>query len=284
MASPFTAYFAGIGTVLIALAVGFGGALILTAPSPSQKEQKSAYEKKVEASRDKPVATVNPEPSKPDISPDILIPVSPVIAAANAPTVSTTFSPLPSAPWPGSQAPSQETQRAPDPGMLQPVVRPAPPVEAATSQPPQPVTPAQSVTPASPAQTVATAPPAQPAAPASSAQPVANAPSAQAVAPAPPMTKSRSVETRGQRVIELREQRVVEPGGQTAPSDWKQQQKKDAFAQKKTQRKQIVVEQARPEPVDTDAAQVETRTITTYAPEPRPAPLGIFNLLLGGGN
>ncbi len=30
MASPFTAYFAGIGTVVAALAVGFGGALMLS--------------------------------------------------------------------------------------------------------------------------------------------------------------------------------------------------------------------------------------------------------------
>ncbi len=48
MASPFAAYFAGIGTVAAALGVGFGGALFLTSPSPSQKEQRSAYEKKIE--------------------------------------------------------------------------------------------------------------------------------------------------------------------------------------------------------------------------------------------
>lgn len=134
MASPFTAYFAGIGTVVVALAVGFGGALVLTAPSPSQKEQKSAYERRVEAIREKPVAA-NPEPAN-AANAATSVPVSPVITSAMAPTVSTTFSPpLPSAPWPGS--PSQETRLAPDPGILQPVVRPAPPVEAVA--PDQPV-------------------------------------------------------------------------------------------------------------------------------------------------
>lgn len=224
MASPFTAYFAGIGTVVIALAVGFGGALILTAPSPLQKEQKSAYEKKVEASRDKPVATANPEPSKPDVSPDILVPVSPVITAANAPTVSTTFSPpVPSAPWPGSQAPSQETQRAPDPGMLQPVVRPAPPVEAA----------------------------------------------APATAPDQPALRPREAQNA---------ERVIEPAG-----EWKKKGKREQVAQKKSQRKQTVEPATVGQATEPEDEVVETRTITTYAPEPRQAaPLGIFNLLLGG--
>ena len=66
------------------------------------------------------------------------------------------------------------------------------------------------------------------------------------------------------------------------PPEWKKKEKRDAFAQRKSQRKQIVVEQAKPEAAETETEEVETRTVTTYAPEPRPAPLGIFNLLLGG--
>jgi hypothetical protein len=279
MASPFAAYFAGIGTVVAALAVGFGGGLFLTSPSPSQKEQRSAYEKRVDARFDskpeKLTEPVNREPSNPNPS----IPASPIITSALAPNVSTSFgSPVAPAPWPPAvQSTAQDTPKlAPDPGALQPPVRPVAPVEAATPAPPAAAAP--------PARAIAVAPPAQLVAPAPSAQPVANAPAAQAVAPAPPAqptTKSRPVESRGQRAIHPREQRVVEPGVQSSPGDWKQQQKRDAFAQKKTQRKQIVVEQVRPEPADEDLA--ETRAITTYAPEPRP-PLGIFNMLLGGGN
>jgi hypothetical protein len=224
MASPFTAYFAGIGTVAVALAVGFGGALMLTAPSPSQKEQKSAYEKRVEAAREKPAVAAHPEPA----NPDILVPVSPLIAAAKAPNVTTTFSsPIAPAPWPSTavetaqESSKQEPPKlAPDPGVLQTPVRPTPPVEAV------------------------------------------------APAPAQPVAKSR----------------VIEPGGQNVSGEWKKKEKRDAFAQKKLQRKQIVVEQARPEPVGEQAEEVvETRTTTTYAPAPEPrAPLGIFNLLLGG--
>src|SRR5437868_1932618 len=100
MASPFTVYFAGIGTVVAALAVGFGGALMLTSPSPSQKEQRSAYEKRVDARFDskpeKPTEPANAEPSA-----AVSVPVSPNVAAALAPNVSTAFSPpAPPAPWP----------------------------------------------------------------------------------------------------------------------------------------------------------------------------------------
>lgn len=251
MASPYAAYFAGIGTVVAALAVGFGGGLFLTSPSPSQKEQRSAYEKRVEArfesKREKPAEPANPE------SANTNTPVSPIMAAALAPDISTTFSPPAApAPWPpaASEDTAQETPKlAPDPGALQPPLRPAAPLEAAA--PPPPVQ-AASV----PAQSVA---------------------------------KSRSIEPNGQRVIEPSGQGTIEARGQNVPDNWKYKEKRntfaqDSFAQKKT-RKQIVVEQAKPAPVDAEQAEdvVETRTITTYAPEPRP-PLGIFNLLLGGGN
>lgn len=160
--------------------------------------------------------------SKPDVSPDILVPVSPVITAANAPTVSTTFSPpVPSAPWPGSQAPLQETQRAPDPGMLQPVVRPALSVEAAVPAPDQPA------------------------------------------------LRPREAQNA---------ERVIEPAG-----EWKKKGKRGQVAQKKSQRKQTVEPATVGQATEPEEEVVETRTITTYAPEPRQAaPLGIFNLLLGG--
>ena len=230
MASPFTAYFAGIGTVVAALAVGFGGALMLTAPSPSQKEQQSAYEKRVEAARaeskQKTVEPVNAPPSvNVQSNADVSVPVSPNITAATAPNVSTAFSSLNApAPWPPAavQSTTQEPPKlAPDPGALQTPIRPAPPAEAAAPTAPQPV------------------------------------------------MKSRKAQAGGQQVV---------------PPEWKKNEKRDAFAQKKT-RKQIVVKQAEPAPIDAEQAEdvVETRTVTTYAPEPRP-PLGIFNLLLGGGN
>jgi hypothetical protein len=203
MASPFAAYLAGIGTVVVALGVGFGGGLMLTSTSPSQKEQRPAYQKRVDAKfeyrPEKPAEPVNPQ------SVNMNTPVSPIMAAALAPTISTAFNPpAPPALWPPAiQSTAQETPTlAPDPGMRQLPVRPVAPVEA---------------------------------------------------------------------VIPAR--------------DWKKKKEvRDAFAQRKTQRKQIAVEQTRPKLADAEPAEgvVEKRTITTYAPEPRPAPLGIFNMLLGG--
>ena len=224
MASPFTAYFAGIGTVAVALAVGFGGALMLTAPSPSQKEQKSAYEKRVEAARAESKSEKLAEPAKVQpnasvhLNTDASVPVSPNITAVTAPNLSTAFSPpaVP-APWPPAAVQStmqEQPKLAPDPGVLQTPVKPVAPAEAA--------------------------------------------------APAQPQLVVKPRETTGQGV----------------PPGWKKKDRRDAYAQRKTQRKQIVVEQTKPEPAE--AEEVETRTVTTYAPEPRPAPLGIFNLLLGG--
>ena len=64
--------------------------------------------------------------------------------------------------------------------------------------------------------------------------------------------------------------------------EWKKKERKEA--QRKLRRKQI--EQGKPVPAETEAAEVvvETRSTTGYAPEqPRhPHPLGIFNLLMGG--
>jgi hypothetical protein len=227
MASPFAAYFAGIGTVAVALAVGFGGALMLTSPSPSQKEQKSAYEKRVEAARaeskpEKPAETVNAQPNVNVQSNTVgSVPVNPNITAATAPNVTTFSPPASPAPWPPAAVQSttkEQPKLAPDSGVLQTPVRPAAPVEA-------------------------TAP------------------------------------VSAQQVVKSRE---AQSGGQVVPPEWKKKEKRDAFAQRKSQRKQIVVEQAKPEAAETETEEVETRTVTTYAPEPRPAPLGIFNLLLGG--
>src|SRR5690349_14919520 len=112
MASPFTAYLAGVGTVIVALAVGFGGALVLVSSSTPEREQKSAYERRIEAARDKPVVvTAAPRDSEQAADP---VPMSPIMTAATSPTVSTNFSaPAAPAPWPVTQG----TQLAPDPGV-----------------------------------------------------------------------------------------------------------------------------------------------------------------------
>lgn len=211
MVSPFTAYFAGIGTVVAALVLGFAGGYILTSPSPSQKEQASAFQKKIEVKPEKPA-----EPAGTNVA----AAVSPNVTAAFAPNVSTAFSP-PVAPaaWPSAtiQSTAQDPPKlAPDPGALQPPVRPAAPVEAAVPVPAQPV------------------------------------------------AKSRDSEP------------AIAAG--RASGGWKKKEKKEAFAQRKAQRRQI--ERTKPAPVDAGEAEevVETRSSTTYAPERR-HPLGIFNLL-----
>lgn len=214
MASPFTMYFAGMGTVVAALAVGFSTAVMMTSPLPSEKEQPSAFEKRNEAKTEKPAEPARaPEPARSaESAPEL--PVSPLITAIQTPTFSTVTAPAaPEPPSPPVTTGVSEPKLAPDPGMRQVPVRPGPPVEAA------------------------------------------------APAPAQPATASREVV------------RNPEP----VPGEWKKKEKRD-YAKK--QRKPI--EQARPAPeVEEDDPVVETRAATGYAPEPRPAPLGIFNLLMG---
>jgi hypothetical protein len=218
MASPYTAYFAGMGTVVAALAIGFSTAVMLTSPLDSQKEQPTGFEKRA-AKPEKPA-----EPAAPPVAERRLdAPVSPLITAIQTPSIPTT---APSTPQPPAtnQSPQPAAQ---EPGMLQAPVRPAAPVEAAAPQ----------------------------------AQPVA--PSREAA-----------------RQDRLQE-RVIEPAT-SGSGEWKKKEKRD-YAQKKQRRP---IEQARPAQQLEEDVVVETRSTTGagYARERAPAPLGIFNLLLGTGN
>ena len=127
MASPFTAYCAGMGTAAAALALGFSTAVMLTTgPSVSQREQPSNLQKRTET---EPPRAVNPA-----------VAASPVITAAQTPIISTTFAMppplwLPSARSTTGQS-SREPELAPDPGVRQIPVRPALPAEAAAAAPP----------------------------------------------------------------------------------------------------------------------------------------------------
>ena len=71
MASPATVYFAGIATVVAAIGVGFGGALIVTDTKPIHKEGPAAF-----AKRDQPVMVETPA-------------VAPVVAAQAQPATPT---------------------------------------------------------------------------------------------------------------------------------------------------------------------------------------------------
>jgi hypothetical protein len=250
MASPYTMYFAGMGTVVAALAVGFSTAVMMTSPLPEQKEQPTGFEKRA-AKPEKPA-----EPAAPPVAERRLdAPVSPLITAIQTPAIATTASAPPASapqPPPMNQSPQSAAQ---EPGMLQPPVRPAAPPQTAAA-------PSTQVTPPAPA-----------------AAPVAAPPPAQVIAPQPAQPAIRSRE-----VV-----RNPDTTGSIDPvtGQWK---KKRDYAQKKQRRP---IEQTRPareieeeEVVETRGTTgVETRSTTGYSSEPRaPAPLGIFNLLLGGGN
>ena len=57
MASPVVVYFAGIGTVVAALSIGFGSAIMLTSTTPVQKVPPAAF-----AKREQPVEPQAPAP------------------------------------------------------------------------------------------------------------------------------------------------------------------------------------------------------------------------------
>jgi hypothetical protein len=73
MASPVVVYFAGIGTVVAALGIGFGSAIMLTSTTPVQKVPPAAFAKKeqpVEPQAPAPVAVVAPAPAATESSDD----------------------------------------------------------------------------------------------------------------------------------------------------------------------------------------------------------------------
>lgn len=247
MASPYIMYFAGMGTVVAALAVGFSTAVMMTSPLPEQKEQLTGFEKRA-ARPEKPAEPVAPPVAERRLD----APVSPLITAIQTPTIATTASAPPaSTPQPAAinQAATPSAAQEP-PGVLQPPVRPVAPAPAQAAAPP-----ATQVTP--PAQAAATPP-------------------EQVIAPQPAQPPIRSRE-------------VVRNPDMTGSIDpvtgqWKKKEKRDT-AQKKQRRP---IEQTRPaQQIEEEEEEVvETRSTTGsgYAPERAPAPLGIFNLLLGGGN
>ena len=122
MASPTTAFLAGMGTLAAVLALGLSTVVMLAPASQMQKGQNAPSQKWVEAPRFAPVAE---RPAA----------ISPLITAMQTPTISTTFSaPLAPAPWPRAIPPTATSRLAPDPGMLQQPVRPAAPFEAAARE------------------------------------------------------------------------------------------------------------------------------------------------------
>ena len=137
MASPYTMYFAGMGTVVAALAIGFSTAVMMTSPLPEQKEQPTGFEKRA-AKPEKACGTCG---APPVAERRLDAPVSPLITAIQTPMTSTTASAPPaSTPQPPAinQSTTQSARAGTAPGMLQPPVRPAAPVEAAAppAQPP----------------------------------------------------------------------------------------------------------------------------------------------------
>jgi hypothetical protein len=126
MASPVTAFLAGMGTLAAVLALGMSTVVMLTPASQMQKGQPATLAKGTEKAAE-PALVMEPPAA-----------ISPLITAMQTPAISTAFSPqsVP-APWPRTVRPSaahEPPELAPDPGMLQPPVRPAPPFEAAARE------------------------------------------------------------------------------------------------------------------------------------------------------
>ncbi len=124
MASPFTAFIAGMGTVVAALGLGFSTVLMFM-PSVSQKEpppQRRAEPAPVELRfvvADPPAAT------------------SQLITAAQTPVLSSAFAAPPPLWAPAARSTTGQASREPelarDPGVRQIPARPVPPMEAVTA-------------------------------------------------------------------------------------------------------------------------------------------------------
>jgi hypothetical protein len=229
MASPYTAYFAGMGTVVAALAIGFSTAVMMTSPLPSQKEQPSGLQKPAEAKPEKlaePARATEASAAAPAGAASGL-PMSPLITATQTPPSQTP------APWPVEQSTttgqvSGDAKLAPDPGMIQTPVRPAGPVQV-TAPAPSPVQ-----------------------------QPVVVekviAPSTQPVSAPPVRTREavRNPETTG--------------SVDAVTGEWKKKEKRDGVAQKK-QRRPVIEQQ--PEDDESDVVVIERSPTNGYSSEPR---------------
>ena len=130
MASPAVVYFAGIGTVVTALALGFGSALMLVSTQPVQKEQPAAFAKReVIAVEQAPVvaapAAQRAEPADP------LAGLAPPVTALPIPKADDVSKALMQSPPPAvtapASAPGQTTATRPTP-----VLPPAPPTFSMT--------------------------------------------------------------------------------------------------------------------------------------------------------
>jgi hypothetical protein len=75
MATPATIFFAGVATVVAAMGVGFGGALVLTSTTPAHKEPPAAFAKRDEPLQEPKVVSKGAAPT--------------TVAAAPAPALST---------------------------------------------------------------------------------------------------------------------------------------------------------------------------------------------------
>jgi hypothetical protein len=139
MASPAVVYFAGIGTVVTALGIGFGSALMLVSTQPVQKEQPAAFAKReVIAVEQAPVVaapaaqraepadplaglgppvTALPIPKADDVSKALMQSPPPAVTApAPAPVQTTATGPTPARTSPpGETAPVQAQKPAPPP-------------------------------------------------------------------------------------------------------------------------------------------------------------------------
>jgi hypothetical protein len=87
MASPVVVYFAGIGTVVAALGVGFGSAIMLTSTTPVQKVPPAAFAKReqpLEPQVPAPAAVVAPAQAT-ESSDDVLAGLAPPLTASPVP-------------------------------------------------------------------------------------------------------------------------------------------------------------------------------------------------------
>jgi hypothetical protein len=253
MASPYTAYFAGMGTVVAALAIGFSTAVMMTSPLPSQKEQPTGLQKPAEAKPEKPAEPVRATEAS-AAAPALAVsdlPMSPLITATQTPPSQTP------APWPVEQSTTGpangDAKLAPDPGMIQTPVRPAGPVQV-TAPVPGPVQ-----QPAEPEKVIP--------------------PSSIPTASTPPVQQT----TRSRETIRSPQREAVRNPETTGPIDpvtgeWKKKEKRDGVAQKK-QRRQVIERQ--PENDESDVVVIDRSPTTGYSSEPR-SPLGIFDFLTGG--
>ena len=105
MASPAVVYFAGIGTVVTALALGFGSALMLVSTQPVQKEQPAAFAKReVIAVEQAPVvAAPTAQPTEPA---DPLAGLAPPVTALPIPKADDVSKALMQSPPPAVTAPA----------------------------------------------------------------------------------------------------------------------------------------------------------------------------------